>query len=184
MTTLSRRDRRALWWGAALLVPLLAWRGLVAPLADAHAARDARADLAAQLLARERALLRDGARLQSALASARRALDVDAAPLLAAPDSSAAAASVARWLRDAARASQLAEVGVNVTAASAISASLLNVVAEVQCRGTTDALEGWLDRVERSARGLLVERLDVTLADDGLLTASARVRALVRAAAE
>ena len=48
MSALSRRDRRALWIGALIVGPVLAWRGLAAPYASWLDAQDARAVAAAE----------------------------------------------------------------------------------------------------------------------------------------
>ncbi|WP_420128641.1 type II secretion system protein GspM [Longimicrobium sp.] len=97
------RDRRAIAWGAAVLVPAFAWTLVVSPylgaLGEAKAA-----------LERDRALLRREMELLSETADYRRAFDDGAEKLLAAAprlmggdDDGAASAAVAGYLRRLAR---------------------------------------------------------------------------------
>ena len=100
---LSPRDRRAVTWGAAVLVPALAWTLVVSPYFAALGK-------AKETLEQDRALLRREMELLSEAADYRRAFDDGAEKLLAAAprlmggdDDGAASAAVAGYLRRLAR---------------------------------------------------------------------------------
>jgi hypothetical protein len=176
------RDRRALWIGALLVGPLLAWRVLVMPLASAHATHAAKAELAAGLLARERALLRDGPLLRARLESARGQLRAEPASHFIAADTVAAARALIAALRSAASESGLVDVGVENGPPRAVG-GLIEVQADVRARGTTAAVTSWLARLEADGRVLPVDRLDLFPDGADRLAMRARVRGFARQAA-
>lgn len=101
--SLSERDRRAVTWGGAILVPALAWALVVSPYLAALG--EARAGLE-----QDRALLRREMELLAGSAGYRRAFEDGAEKLLAAAprlmggdDDGAAGAAVAGYLRRLAR---------------------------------------------------------------------------------
>lgn len=100
---LTPRDRRAVAWGGAILVPALAWTLGVAPYLRAL-------DEAARRLEQDRATLRKEMEVLAGTADYRRAFDEGARKLLAAAprlmggdDDGAASAAVAGYLRGVAR---------------------------------------------------------------------------------
>jgi len=180
MSALSSRDRRALWLGAALVLPVLAWRVVLAPLATSYGEQQARLELTAGLLTREQALVRDSAAIGAALRAARARFDDEARALVAAGDSVGAMSATQATLRAAARAANLAEVSIETNVAPGPSGVLFVVDADVRARGSVAALADWLDRVERGDQPRSVTRLEVTAGSDELLSVSARVRGFVR----
>jgi hypothetical protein len=178
MSAFSRRDRRALWIGALIVGPVLAWRGLAAPYVSWLDAQDARAAAAAELFAREQALVRDRVRLPSMLDEARRHLDAAAPSLFRGSDTVAVTASLAGWCRDAARAVGLADVRVEPATADPELGRLIASHVDVYARGSMPALAAWLARIERGDRAVSVPRLDISVDDEGLLTVHAHVRGL------
>lgn len=180
MTALALRDRRALWIGALLVAPVLAWRLVVAPLAAANATHAAQAELAAGLLARERALLRDGPRLPGLLDSVRRRLHEESAALFGADDTVTAGRALVTALRTSAREAGLIDVSVESAPLPRATNAIMEVQADVRARGSTAALALWLARLEDGERVLPVDRLDVFADGDGRLAISARVRGFAR----
>jgi len=176
MSALARRDQRALWLGALIIVPVFAWRTVIMPASAWVVRTDARAEVAAGLLAREQTLLRDGPRLPAQLAKARRLLSDDSAYLFTATDTVGATAALAAWLSGTARAAGLANVRIETAPAISVPGGLLSVQVDVQGSGDTKALAEWLATVERGPRLVTVERLDVATSGDGSLAVSARVR--------
>jgi type II secretory pathway component PulM len=171
---LALRDRRALWFGALLVLPVIVWRGVVAPMASASASTAARAELTAGLLARELALLRDGARLSTALDSARAHLR--GASLFAASDTIEATNALVAWLRAAGRTSGLTDVRVEGAPEVQRLGDFMTMQADLRASGSTAALAAWLSRVEGGERVLSVDRLEISADDEGILFISARVR--------
>jgi type II secretory pathway component PulM len=180
MNAFAPRDRRALWLGAMLVLPVLAWRVLVMPLAAANATNAARAELAAGLLARERALLRDGLRLPVLLDSARRQMRAEPASLFIADDTVAAVRALVTSLRTAARAAGLTDVSVESAPLLRATGEMVEVQADVRAHGSTAALSAWLAWLEDGARVLPVDRLDLFADGDDRLAISARVRGFAR----
>lgn len=180
MSTLTRRERRVVALGALIIAPVLLWRAVAAPVVASIATFSERADAAAELLAREQALLRDGPRLPAALADARRLLAAESPRLFAVSDTVGATTSLSAWVRSTADAAGL--VGTRVEPAPAIPAPVGLVAMQVDVRAQAEIAElaGWLARLERSDRLLRVERLDITADGDGLLAISARVRGYAR----
>lgn len=176
MSTLTRRERRVVALGALVIGPVLLWRAVVAPVMASTANSAERADAAAELLAREQALQRDGPRLPAALANARRLLAAEAPRLFAASDTTGATASLSAWVRSTADAAGM--VGIRVESAPVIPApaGLIAMQVDVRAQAEIAELTGWLARLERGERLLRVERLDITADGDGLLAISARVR--------
>jgi len=178
MSALSRRDRRALWIGALLVAPVLAWRGLAAPYAAWLDVQDARAAAAAGLLAREQALVLDRARLPAVLDEARRRLAAASPLVFRGSDTAAVTASLAGWCRDAARSAGLVDIRVEPAAATPELGRLLASHVDLYARGTMLALAAWLARMERGDRAVGIPRLDVSVDDAGLLIMHAHVRGL------
>lgn len=183
MSALASRDRRALWLGVILVIPVIAWRAVLAPMASASAANTARAELTAGLLAREMALVRDGARLSAALDSARARLRGEAASLFTASDTTGATIALASWLRAAARVAGLADVRVEGAPVLQDAGEFMTVQADLRASGSTAALAEWLARVEGGERVISADRLDISTDGDGTLLISARLRGFARRSA-
>jgi len=180
---LARGDRRALWLGALVVVPVLAWRAAVAPLAEFVAQHDTRAAAAAELFAREQALRRDGPQLAKALAGAQRTLAAESPRLFIVADTAAATSSLAAWVRGAAIVAGLHDARIEAAPATPLSGALREVQVDMRARGDLAAVAGWLSALERGQRLVLVQRLELVRADDGTLAMSARIRGLARAGA-
>lgn len=180
MTVLTRRDRRALWIGALIVAPIMAWRGVIAPLAAIIAETRARAESAEGLLVRERALLRDAPQWSAQLAVARRGLHRAAPQLFIAADSLEASAAVAAWLRVAASRARLEDVRVSPVPSSFVAGDVFATEIDVTARGTTAALSRWLAAIESEAHFVSLVRVDIQIRDDGGLEIGARARAFAR----
>lgn len=175
MIALDRRDRRALWLGALILVPVIAWRGIVTPIQSALDRGAARVEASAGLLAREQALLRDGPRLPAALAAARARLADEAPRLFRAADTVNATMTLGAWVRGAARGAGLADTRIAAAPVLPGVDELLHVQVDVRGQGTMAAVAAWLQSMESGERLLAIERFDLSAAGDGLVTLDARV---------
>ncbi|MCX5762401.1 MAG: hypothetical protein NTW72_13025 [Gemmatimonadetes bacterium] len=182
MTGLVRRDRRALWLGALVVVPIIAWRAIVAPLATSMAANEARAAASAELFAREQALGRDAAQLRHAVTVAQRTLAAESPRLFIAADSGSAASALIAWARGAAISAGLRDMRGEAAPVTPLPGALIGVQVDVRARGNLAAVTAWLSTMERDARLVTVHRLELTGAEDGALLVSARIRALSREA--
>jgi len=180
MNKITPRDRRALWLGAVLVLPIIGWQVGLGPLAASLGNQQARVAMAAGLLAREQALVRDSTEIGAALRTARVRFDTEGAPLLAAGDSIAAMAAAHAVLRATARAAELSEIDIEMSVAPGPSAFTYAVDADFRARGTPTALADWIARAERSDRLFAISRLDVTVGTDELASVYARIRVLVR----
>jgi type II secretory pathway component PulM len=177
---LARGDRRALWLGALIVTPVLAWRAVVAPMSASVAQQEVRAAAAAGLLARERALLRDGPQLTAALAGARRTLAAESPRLFIAADTVGATSSLAAWVRGAATAAGLHDARIEVAPAVPQPGALLGVQVDVRAQGSLTAVAGWLSALERGDRLVSVRRVEIARTDGGAIAVSARVRGMAR----
>ena len=181
MSALAWRDQRALWIGALIIVPVLAWRAAVMPLAAWLEGTDARVEAMAGLLAREQALLRDGPRLPGELATARRLLAGESAHLFTGTDTVGATAALAAWVLGTARVAGLTDVSAQSAPPVPVPGGLLGVQADVRASCDTRALVAWLTAIENGQRLVALERLDVAANGDGSLTLTARVRGIAQA---
>lgn len=180
MSRLSPRDRRALWFGALLVLPVLSWRLFVVPLSDLYRTNVARAELASELLEREQALLVEGPRLPARLDSARTALLAEQSGSLVADDTVAAARALFAALRNSARAAELTEISIEGAPPARSTSALMEVQADLRAYGSTAALSSWLGALEAEEQLLVVDRLDLTVSGEERLAVSARVRGFAR----
>lgn len=180
MSGLARRDRRALWLGGAVVLPVLAWRAVAAPLVTTVRDTQARLEMAVGLLAREQALVRDSAALGRALRAAQARAARAGAPLLAAADTVGAMAAVRAMLRGVAQEAGLEEAAVDAVVEPGDAGTVLVVDADVRARGTIEAVDGWLARLDGSARRPAVARLELVADDEAGVVLRARVRVPVR----
>lgn len=180
MSTLRHRDRRAVWFGALVVVPVLGWRLLVAPFVASIAEAEAKAEATVQLLARELALLRDGRLLAAQLAASRQRLDAAAPLLFVANDTSEATAALAAWCRSTARDARLSDVRTAPAPLDVASEVLIPAAVDITARASTASLAHWLATLEGAGRLVTLERLDVVGNPDGSLSISARARGWAR----
>jgi hypothetical protein len=104
---MSARDRRALVIGLALLVPALAWIGLVRPYVDTlHELQDRVASEQA-LLEREKAIMREAHTFPERIAGARQALRRWDASFVTSANLALAEAEITGWLEEIARENRL-----------------------------------------------------------------------------
>lgn len=173
----SARDRRALWIGAAIVAPVLLWRLAMAPAAAAMARADERVTAARELLARERAMLRDAPRLPARERTTRARAADEAPRLFGGADTVAATAALAAWVRDAAVGAGLRNAQASAAPVEVVTEGVAAVGVELRAEGSFAALAAWLELMESGERLLAVERLDIAAADtDGAVSVNARVR--------
>ncbi|HEX7049246.1 MAG TPA: type II secretion system protein GspM [Longimicrobiales bacterium] len=154
--SLDRRDRRALFAGAAVLVPALLWTFAVAPYL--RAVTDARARLAAEraLLDRELALLASAETYPEAFEEGAARLLAAAPRLFGGGNDGAASAALARYLEANARASRVLLVQVDPIAAEDAGGV---VRLGLRVRAETD-LEGLLTLLRRLGSGAKLIRVE------------------------
>ncbi|MBI3567539.1 MAG: type II secretion system protein M [Gemmatimonadetes bacterium] len=175
---MSTRDRRALWLGALVVVPVLAWRAVVAPVAAG--VQRAHDDAATQrgLLAREKALLRDAPLLPARAKHVAERAAVMAPRLFNDADTVAASAALSAFVRDAARSAGLRVTQTDAAPVEIRGAGVVALGVDTRVEGTFGAIVSWLDQLESGERVLTVERFEVTATgtSEGTIAASARVR--------
>jgi len=177
-SSMGTRDRRALWLGAVIVLPVLLWRLAVVPYRESLARGEDRVVSVRELLSREKALLRDAPRLPAmAQAAAARAAD-ESARLFGGADTVAATAALAGWVRDAAVGARLRNAQTSAAAVETVAGGVESVGVDVRAEGSFAAVTSWIALMESGERLLSVERLDVssTGATDGTVLLSARVR--------
>ena len=96
--TLTARDRRALAWGLALVVPALVSTQMVRPSLTAYRDLQARLEQERDLLQREENLLADRRHFQKRYAAVERAVLEEAPRLFGGPDLTAAAAELGSYV--------------------------------------------------------------------------------------
>ncbi len=178
MNALDVRDRRALWLGALIVLPVLFWRGVVSPFDAAVSGAQERAEQSRALLAREQAALLDAPRLPAALA-ALRLRGVDEAPrLFGGADTVAATAALANWVRSAAAGAGLHSAQASAGPVDPVSGELRAVSVDLRAEGDFGAVAAWIELMDSGERALVVDRLDISASgnDDGTVAISARVR--------
>ncbi len=171
------RDRRALWIGALIVMPVLLWRVAVVPYRAALAQGEERATSARELLSREKALLRDAPRLpEMAKAAATRAED-ESSRLFGGADTVAATAALASWVRNAAVGAGLRAPQTSAAAVDIVTGGVESVGVDMRAEGSFAAVATWIGLMETGERLLRVERLELaaTGATDGTVSLSARV---------
>jgi hypothetical protein len=162
LSTLSASDRRALTLGAAILVPSLFFVFVVKPYRAAYA--DVQQQLAVErdAFARERAAVSAARRSPLMQHAADSAMQAMAPRLFSGPDDVMASAEVATYLGDVARASHVWLQDASTRPATALDGGVRALHVEI--RGESD-LRGILEFVttlERGARFIRVQRLDVS----------------------
>lgn len=173
----SARDRRALWIGAAIIVPVLLWRLAIAPSASALARASERATAARELLAREQAMLRDAPRLPAREREARARAANEAPRLFGGADTVAATAALAAWARDAAVGAGLRNAQASAAPVETVTEGVASVGVDLRAEGSFAALAAWIELMESGERLLAIERLDIAAAGaEGAVSVNARVR--------
>ncbi len=179
---LPPRDRRALTLGAAALVPVLLFRGVVQPYVRARAALADR--LAAQrgLLERELTVLAGAQRLPERRAHVDRLLAADAPRLLPGGDPLAASAELVGYVGDAARRSHVLVSELQSRGSGAAPGGDGLTRLQVEVRGQTD-FEGVLRFLQALERGPRLVRVDAVSIEGGGVAPDARRETLTLRAA-
>jgi len=163
LSRLASRDRRALLLGAALLVPVLLFKGVVHPYARARAALGERLRAQRELLERERTVLADVRRLPERRARVEALLAADAPLLFPGGDPFAATAELVGYVGEAARQSHVLVQELQSRSTAPLKGTETLVQLQVEVRGQSD-FEGtlrFLQALERGPRLVRVEALAV-----------------------
>lgn len=176
---LSAGDRRALWIGAFIVVPVIAVRLVAVPFIGALERANDRFAQARELLARERALLRDAPTLPPLLAQTSAEARERSGRLFGGTDTLAASSAIAAWARSAGLAAGLGSVNVQPADVAVLSGGVRSVGVDVRASGGFAAVSRWLASLERGERALIVERLEISGGASGELAVSARIRGLM-----
>jgi len=171
---LPPRDRRALLIGAALLIPVVLFRGVVQPYVRARAALGERVRTQRDLLARERAVLDEARSLPERRARADVSLAADAPRLLPGADLYAATAELVGYVGETARRSHVLVQELQSRSAPSTTATEAGgegglAQIHVELRGQTD-FEGVLRlllALERGSRLVRVDALAVERSSEG-----------------
>jgi type II secretory pathway component PulM len=184
---LAPRDRRAVTLGAIVLLPTVAWSVAIKPYRHARAELAVRVAEQRQLLARERALLREGPGLARELRDATDALEAARIRLLPERDALAATGALVGIVGDAARRRGVLIESIESRGAERADGGLVNVRIEVRGRGDLEGLLRWLQTLETDPLLLRVDGLSVSRAGgnegtlDSLDTETLALSATVRA---
>jgi hypothetical protein len=177
---LSARDRKALGFGLAIVLPALGYALLLRPYW--HARSDLLATVAAQrdLLRRERALVNESrafpARVAAATTSARR----DAARLFPGTSLVAAGGELVTYVGEAARRCHVQVQTLETRPPARGAPGLARLDIEVRAQGDLEGVLAFLEALERGPRLVRVETLMIERAD---VAAALRQEALSVAAA-
>jgi hypothetical protein len=158
---LKERDRRALAWGLAVVVPALLVTQMARPALGAYRDLRARLERERDLLQREENLLADRRQFRSRYAAVEHAVLVEAPRLFGGPDLTAAAAGLGSYVNAQAYAHrvmvQRSEPGPPVATASGVARLQLDV------QGVSDlaGIMGLLQSLETGPKLVAVERLAI-----------------------
>jgi type II secretory pathway component PulM len=163
---LAPRDRRAVTLAAIILVPTVGWTAAIRPYRLARAELVARVEEQRQLLARERALLRESRGLPRELRDATDALEAARIRLLPGRDALAATGALVSIVGDAARRRGVLIESIESRGADRPSGGLVSVRIEVRGRGDFEGLLRWLQTLESDPLLLRVDGLSVSRSGD------------------
>jgi len=158
---LTARDRRALAWGLALVVPALVSTQMVRPSLTAYRDLQARLEQERDLLQREENLLADRRHFQKRYAAVERAVLEEAPRLFGGPDLTAAAAELGSYVNAQAYAHrvmvQRSEPGPPASTESGVARLQLDV------QGVSDlaGILGLLQSLETGPKLVAVERVAI-----------------------
>lgn len=158
---LTRRDRRALLLGLAVLAPAVLYGSAVRPYANALA--DARRNLHSQrdLLARELTLLADARAFPAHLERIESALEALAPRLFTAPDPVAATGVLAGYVADAAQRSRVLLERSDPASPSQVDGDLARLEVQVRALGDLEGLLALLYALEHGPKLVRVEGIAI-----------------------
>lgn len=154
---------------------------IVSPFNEAIARDEARAAQGRELLAREKAALRDAPQLPALLAELRTRADGEAARVFGVTDTVAATAALAGWVRNAATGAGLRGAQTIAAPVQLVAGDVRAVGVDLRADGDFSAVANWLDLMASGERALVVERLDLSAGLDatGSVSLGARVRGFI-----
>ena len=165
---LGARDRRALTWGAALVIPVLAWTLGVRPYRTwVGETREATAR-ERELLVRERELLASAPSLPAELQRARLADSAATPRLFVESDGYAAAASLASHVTEAAQGSGVSVRQAETAQPQSRPDGLVELGLELQGEGDFEGILDFVRELETGTRLVQVTRIAIDRAPPGL----------------
>lgn len=163
LATMSPADRRALYLGAMIVVPSLAFvfgvKPYLAALADVQAQVSAERDA----YSRERAAVSAAQKNPLMQHVADSAMQAMAPRLFAGRDDVMASAEVATYLGEAARANHVWLQDASTRPATALDGGVRALHVELRGESDLQGILGFLKEIEGGARLLRVERLDISV---------------------
>jgi len=164
ITRLGVRDRRALTWGALLLVPALLANFVVRPYARARATLRDRIVEQRDLLGRELSVLHSAGRHRGDLQIARDLLEQQRVYLFQARDPLAATAALVAAVGERARRFGIQVESIESRPPERLASGVVGVRIEVSARADFEGLLRWLKTAESEARLVRVDWLTVSRA--------------------
>ena len=158
---IGQRDRRALAIGAFLIVPVLGWRMIVRPYADALTKTRDQLVVQRRLLARELELLASANRYPAELSRAERALNGVAPRLFTGPDDVTATAALAYYVSDQVRKARLVIQQVETHNAEPAADGVIRLDMTVRAEGDLEGIVTLLRRLESGPKLVRVEQITV-----------------------
>ncbi len=159
--SLAGRDRRALAWGALLIVPALLFTQVIRPAARAHADLEARLERERDLLQREEDLLADAPRQAAEYEQAERRLLGQAPSLFAGPDLVVAASALGSYVNGLAYRHRVMIQRSEPGPATAATVAVARLRLDVQGVSDLEGIVGLLDALQDGGKLVGVERLAI-----------------------
>jgi len=162
LADLGARDRRAMLWGLAILVPSLGWVYALRPFRAALS--DARDQVAVEreALARERSAILEASRNPARQRTADSAMHATEPRLFAGSNDVAASAELVAYLGDVAHDARIWLADAATRPAAALADGVRALRVEVRAESDFEGLLTFLQALERGGKLVRVERLDAT----------------------
>lgn len=188
LVQLGPRDRRAVFVGGAVLVPMLAFSLVGKPYLHARRVLAELVHEQQDLLRRELQLVQSGPHLSNDLSAAASSLAHARPRLFPARDPLSATALLVRAVSETARQQRVLVEAVESGPAEYLHNGLMAVQVDMRGRGDLEGLLRWLDALETGPKLLRVEHLTVAqvgsvVLDAETLTFAASVRGFILAPA-
>lgn len=189
LSRLQRRDRLALAWGAALVVPAVCYALVLQPYLSTLQGSRERLVEQRGLLARELALLDGAQRYPARMREMQVALGREGPRLFSGVDALSATSALTYYVSDRARRSRVVVQRVESDTPEASSRGLLLLRLNVGAEGDLEGILSFLRAIENGDKLVRVERLSIERArsygesEDEALTFSATITGYAVAAA-
>jgi type II secretory pathway component PulM len=157
--SMSSRDRRALIWGGAICGAALVIAFGVKPYVRTLGETRDELDVQRELLARERAVLRNANLFPAALERSRSALTQQSTPLFAGVDELSATSDLSDYVSEAALGDRVLVQQVETRKAEALEEGLVALAVDIRAEGDFEGVLHFLNSLERGEKLVRVSTL-------------------------